>query len=70
MDFRHQLENRLPGWVVNAVGAVVLVVFAIVFFKALAYRGTTTPFPAPLVYILTTVNGMLAANLGALAEWP
>ena len=52
-------------WLVNGIGVVVLLIFGIIFAKALAYQ-RPEPFPPELAFILTTVSGMLAANLGAL----
>lgn len=72
MGFRQWIlarQQKTPLWLVNAVGIVVLVLFALAFARAIRLSLSTPPqphlFPVILAYILTTVNGMLAANLGA-----
>lgn len=72
MGFRQWVlarQKATPLWLVNGIGAGVLLLFAFAFYRAIRLSLSSPPQPqllaVPLEYILTTVNGMLAANLGA-----
>lgn len=58
--------SKLPSWVVGGIAGLVLALFlaSIVYVGSLAGDPQTTP--GIVIYFLSTVNGLLAANLGAI----
>lgn len=59
--------SRLPSWVVGSIAGLVLALFlaSIVF---VGFLGPSNPQDTPgiVIYFLSSVNGLLAANLGAI----